>query len=168
MLASTVGPVALSVVVMLGAFLRGGSGGNKTKIIQQHIGYVITIAFLTLPAACTAIFRTFHCRPFDGINEQYLVVDYSVECGTPRHNAHRGIALFFVFIYVRLDFCCFPHLSVRDEAQSLVCSVYLIFLVCVFLWALCSPWAFRFCTSLCSRITEQRFVRPKKDSPRKR
>ena len=120
MVVSTVGPVALSVVVMLCAFLRGGSDDKKTKNIQRHIGHVITIAFLTLPAACTAIFRTFHCRSFDEIDEQYLVVDYSVECGTTRHNAHRGLALFFVFIYVRpglLFLFVFAHLLARDNAQ---------------------------------------------------
>ncbi len=104
MLISAIGPIFLAALVMLWAAARLKNKTEETlrkKISRQHFSAVVMISFFMLPTACTAIFRTFFCKQFDGDENSFLIADYSVQCFTTRHNLNVFIAVCFVFVYVR-------------------------------------------------------------------
>jgi hypothetical protein len=73
-------------------------------IIQRYVSMVMFITYLVLPGCTTTILKVFTCTNIDpesllpGAN-LYLQADFSIACGSPRHNFGVVWAAVFIVVY---------------------------------------------------------------------
>jgi hypothetical protein len=71
------------------------------KALAKHYLAFLAMTFLVYSTVSTAVFQTFACDVVDSAAPtiSYLRADYSIQCGTAKHNAYKVYAAFMVIIY---------------------------------------------------------------------
>eukprot|EP00953_Heterococcus_sp_UTEX-ZZ885_P019923 11128-Heterococcus_DN1.PRE.3 len=70
------------------------------KALAKHYLVGLAVTFLIYSTVSTAVFQTFACDNVDAkVQKSYLRADYSIECGTTKHNLFKVYAGIMVIVY---------------------------------------------------------------------
>ena len=113
---SCIAPLLLSAVIALSCIVRRAhmfshatkhsttkEDDEQAAIIlrrefDRHLYLFLLLTFVVLPTTSTTILRTFACQSFENGGE-WLVADFSLECGTPVHQGHCLFAGLMTLVY---------------------------------------------------------------------
>ncbi|KAG5188849.1 hypothetical protein JKP88DRAFT_177582 [Tribonema minus] len=109
---STLVPLGIAVLLLaprayLWCRTRSGRsfvGVKLRRFVEKDLNILLVFAFLIFSGVSLTVFQTFVCETlnYDGPQAggtSYLLADYSLECGTPRHTAYTVYAVVMVAVY---------------------------------------------------------------------
>ena len=101
-LVMTIGPI-LTVPILAGTYLyvvqrHGASGETLDYAWQKHVSSLLFIMFYVYNGSSSVIFEMFECDHVDE-GQNYLRVDYTIECDTIKHRVLEGFAKFMILVY---------------------------------------------------------------------
>jgi hypothetical protein len=101
-------PVALVLVLVVCFLVHRAYLISKKRewerIIQRYVSMFLFITYLVLPGCTTTILKVFECTNADPESllsgeQYYLEADYSIKCGSSRHNFGKGWAAVCIVVY---------------------------------------------------------------------
>ena len=102
LLVSTLGPIAVSLVIFLFSllfYLSTRSKDSRDAIVDAAMSLFLSLTYMVFASVSTTVFDTFNCERYGDDETFYMASDQSISCDDPTHKKYQGFAYVMIAVY---------------------------------------------------------------------
>jgi len=102
LLLSTIAPIGVSMIIFVFTrlmMINAKDHEHKMHVIDGSVAIFLSLTYMVFASVSTTIFDTFNCKTFGDDENEYMMSDQSVDCGTSEHMLYQTYAGVMMFVY---------------------------------------------------------------------